>query len=989
MEKVNIEYLQNGIRQISEALEWIKENKPEQYQQKFLQLVPLRCELKKMLKAEDENPAIAAYGESQKGKSYLMGNLLQKNGAPFMIRNKGNEYDFVARINPIGDKREATGVVTRFTSYFGHEDRASDEYPARMKVMSVANIVTILTDGYFNDVLDDKRYSDAEIQERADNIYNTYVGRLPVQDIVTEDDIIDIKLYLMNFVNRAKVSAFCESTDFFNKIALVIRNVPQTEWVNIFSVLWHDNKDLTDLFLRLLRCLGRMNFAEVVYLPIDALLHLGENRNTIMSVDCLNGLYSTDISAKATSDIFVKNDSGSFTRLQAFDKSELSALCLEVSFKVDVEYLDDKAMFSYDPQNAGKPGFMSSDTYAKLTQDGEFVSKRSLLEVSDLLDFPGAKNREQMKEATLDRYDSETQQTNLVKLFLRGKVSFLFNFFSDSKALNILMFCHNAEDVKVTQMYNVIDGWIKTYVGDTPEKRKMTMEVAGNVAPFFAIGTMFNIDMMKKGNPDANSDIALQNRWNGRFSKVMYQDCFHAGTDVDWFKDWAGNGASFNNVYVLRDFKYSGCDGQGNNLYRGYDESAQTPREESLELPEDFYERLEKSFITDSVNTGRFFKDVKVAWEVAATINNDGSLYIIKQLCTAASNMKKVRNTQFKARAKEINVIVYDKIKGYFQSPSNEDKLDTNIELAYQVLREFDASSGDNSFFGRLIDKLQITDDEAYRQTHEIIESPQLIEIVNNFPEYEQIMKRLPPCSTEDQVLEEYARVYHRPSKDSAREYLESKGIDPKNLISDNKIGKRTNSYVIADYLVKYWKKKLSSAAFLSRITQGSGFDLGVMSNLIDNILDMSDTVNLTEKMSDYISEYVNVVAINTANEFLVSDILRHCINTFVADLGFTLLDEKKSADIMALAKGKNFPVSGNVGKVEKSSYDEEELTALFESLAKETFPITPSFAKHYNEWLEYMFLSFIATAGKITIISNPAANDKIGKILKSLNETI
>lgn len=989
MEKVNIQYLQNTIMQISESLEWIKKNRPGQYQQKFLQLIPLRCELKKMLKAEDENPAIAAYGESQKGKSYLMGNLLQKSGAPFMIRSKGCEYDFVARINPIGDKREATGVVTRFTSYFGHEDRACDEYPARMKVMSVANIVTILTDGYFNDVLDDKRYSDAEIQERADNIYNTYAGRAAVQDIVTEDDVIDIKLYLMKFVNRAKVSAFCESTDFFNKVALVIRNVPQTEWVNVFSVLWHDNKDLTDLFLRLLRCLVKMNFADVVYLPIDALLHLGENKNTIMSVDCLNGLYSNDISARAVSDVFVKTDSDSFECLSGFDKSELSALCLEVSFKVDVEYLDDKAQFCFDAENAGRPGYMSSDTYAKLTQEGEFVSKRKLLEVSDLLDFPGAKNREQMKESTLDRYDSETQQTNLVKLFLRGKVSFLFNFFSDSRALNILMFCHNAEDVKVTQMYNVIDGWIKTYVGDTPEKRKATMKMAGNIAPFFAIGTMFNIDMMKKGNPDANSDIALQGRWNGRFSKVMYQDCFHAGTDVDWFKDFAGNGASFNNVYVLRDFKYSGCDGQGNNLYRGYDESAKAPREESLELPADFYERLQKSFINDNANTGRFFKDVKVAWEVAATMNNDGSLFIIKQLCTAASNMKKVRETQFRSRAEEITSTVYEKIKGYFVPSSNEGKLDANIERAYQVLREFDASSGDNSFFGRLIDKLQITDNEAYRQTHEIIESPQLIEVVNNFPEYEQIMKRLPKCSTEEQVLEEYARVYHKPSAESARGYLESKGIDPKNLISDDRSGRRTNSYVIAEHLVNYWKQKLSSAAFLSRITQGSNFDIGVMSDLIDNVLDMVDTVDLTMKMSESISEYVNVVAISTANEFLVADILRHHINTFVTDLGFTLLEDKNASRIKALAMSKNFPVSGHVDKIEKSSYDEEELTALFNSLAKETYPITPSFSKHYNQWLEYMFLSFIATAGMNTKIDNPEENEQIGRIIRNLNEAL
>ena len=116
-----IENINKSISQISEALEWIRQYRPDHYQQKFLQLVPLKCELRKMLRAQEENPAIAAYGESQKGKSYLMGNLLQKNGSPFKIRCNGQEYDFVADITPIGEKREVTGVVIRFSSCSGHE----------------------------------------------------------------------------------------------------------------------------------------------------------------------------------------------------------------------------------------------------------------------------------------------------------------------------------------------------------------------------------------------------------------------------------------------------------------------------------------------------------------------------------------------------------------------------------------------------------------------------------------------------------------------------------------------------------------------------------------------------------------------------------------------------------------------------------------------------------------------------------------------------
>lgn len=983
MQKTDKQSILSRISDITETLEWIKKYKPEQYQQKFLQLVPLRCELRKILLAEDENPAIAAYGESQKGKSYLMGNLLQKNGAPFMVHADGKEYDFVASINPIGDKREATGVVTRFTSYMGHEDRASEKYPARMKVMSVANVVTILADGYFNDVLDDKRYSDNEIQERADAIYNKYVNREDIQDILSEDDVIDIKLYLSQFVNTSKISAFCQSTDFFNKVALVIRKVPQNEWVDIFSVLWHDNRDLTELFVRLLRCLQRLNFARVVYLPVEALLHKGENRQTIMSVQCLNGLYSRE--NPQYSDVFVKTDSGDFKCLSSFDKSELSALCLEVSFKVDVKYLDDSASFYYDKENSGKPGYMSSDTFTKLTQDGNYVSKRKLLEVSDLLDFPGAKNREQIKEETLDRYDQETQQANIVKLFLRGKVSFLFNYFSDSKALNILMFCHNAEDVKVTQMYNVIDKWIRSYVGDTVEKRRKTMQLSGNIAPFFAIGTMFNIDMVRKSNPEANSPASLRSRWNGRFSTVLYQDCFHAGTDVEWFKNWTDNGVAFQNIYVLRDFKYSGCDGQGNNLYKGYDEASGKLSETSLALPPDFYETIRESFVSDTNNVGRFFSDPKLAWDVVATMNNDGSLYIIKQLCTAAQHMAEVRNNQFSQRIEEITGILLDKIKDYYETEGNDDKLDKHVDMAFQVLREFDIASSDNAFFGKMMDALQISDDEAYNAVHDIIESPSLVTKGNEFSEYELIMKRIGQCSSINEVLASYARTYHYPSPEAAGAFLEEKGIDPANLVYSGNSLKHKNSYIISEFLLESWKTKLTSSALLSKITSGSSFDLGIMSNIITNLLDMMEVTDINSKMAEAISEIVDVVAIGTANEFLVADILRHYVNTFVTDMGYSLLSNESASNINIVADGMNFPLSGSINCPDKSEYTEEELTDMFMQLSIKNDAISPSFDRHYGAWLEYMFLSFIATAGKITVIANPEANNAIGSIISRL----
>lgn len=988
---MNLSTLENLI---TDALEWVRVNCPEQYPQMFLQLVPVRCEIRNMNRAQEENPAIAAYGESQKGKSYLIGNLLQKNGDPFLIRCGGESYNFLSEINPIGDNREATGVVTRFTSYKaeGKASLASDLYPARMKVMSIAHVVTILVDGYFSDLLDDNVFDSDEIRRRAEELVRTYSGKPEAQKQLTEDDIIDIKLYMLSNLSQAKVGVFC--THYFDQVAMVIRNIPQSEWENVFKVLWYDNPEITALFRRLLACIQKLKFAPVVYLPICALLHHGDNRNTIMSVQCLNGLYSVeDESQRRLTSVFVKQVDESFVEFPEIDMSELSALCLEIIFKVDSEFLDNNAQFSFYPDKAGQPGYMSREVYDKLTRSGNPVSKMKLLEYSDLMDFPGAKNRERIRTANLTNLDPETQQSNLVKMYLRGKVSFLFNHFSNSRALNVLLFCHNADDVKVTQMYDTIDKWINAYVGDTPEKRRKTVEDAGGVSPFFAIGTMFNKDMTQKSSAAANTPKALENRWKGRFSTVMYQDCFHAG-DVGWFKDWVGKDESFKSIYILRDYKYSGCDGEGNNLFKGYNPNVRHSQETDLAMSPEFYGQMTESFINDRKNVVRFFDDPRVVWEATATLNNDGSLYIIKQLCTVAEHLFAVRKSQFEIRSGEVCRKVVDLIHHFHKTNDSEAKLKEHIRRSFDVLSEFDTSShaNDNSFFGRLIELLQVSDDEAYDVVHDIVESPDLVTKVISFPNVEAIWRRIKvdsPFESEAQVLESIRRIYGFPDIKAVSEYLLKKHIDPKHFLVSSRHPQRKNSYVIAEALVEFWRKKISSSSFLSKTTEGTPFDMGIMSDLINNLLEMIDVACLTEKMSDTVAELTNVVSVGTINQFLVTDILRHMLNTFVTDLGISLLapDKVKELKLVAESQATRFPISGSTESVPQSEFSEEELTEMFAGvLAKSE---TPSYWRHYNAWLENMYFSYLATAGQITIIENPAANEAIGQIISDLNAAV
>lgn len=972
--------ISNNINLLGASLSWIKAHRPEQYEQKFMQLVPRRCELRNIEEANLENPAIAAYGESQKGKSYLMGNLLQNNGAPYMVKSNGKEYDFVHSINPIGDKNEATGVVTRFTSYNRNPKLYSDEYPVRMKVLSVGSLTTILIDGYFNDIIDREIYSDEELKNKAEAIYNKYRDRQDIQEVIVEDDIFDIKSYLTKFITANAQSIW--KSNFFEKVALVIRKVPQSEWIDIFSVIWHNNQEISSLFSRLINTLSRLNFAKSIYLPIEAVLHHGANKNTIMSVNCLNGLYQKDAEILYT-DVYVRNASGSMARIDRFDKSEISALCCEVAFKVDSEYLDENAQFFFDPSKDGEPGYMSRRTFDKLNGS---VSKKALFDNSDLLDFPGAKNRESLKQAYLANFDPETQQANMVKLFLRGKVSYLFNHYSDARLINILLVCHDAEDVKVTTLYDTIDKWVGAYVGGDFQKRKATIELTGGIAPLFVIGTKFNIDMTQKSNADANNKAALEQRWQARFSTQLYQNCFHAG-DVDWFRNWVGEKRMFNNTYILRDYKYSTCDGEGNNLFHGYKVGEEAPREKSLALPSEYYRTLMDSFIENDKHVGRFFEDRALAWEVAATINNDGALYIIQQLVKVSSNLAILRNKQFDETIAAVNACVLKVMNGYYIDPNTSTVLPQRINKARGAHRELDfACNADNYFFGSLVNALQLDYKEVYEEVHKIIQSPELVEKTQGWDQFEIIRKHLLTCETEEDSWKTLIKLYGFTDKEDAISFLQKRNINPNDIIPGVKLKKKINSYIIAERVFDYWVKKLSSTAFLNSLISVDGFDSGVMIDLLRNTLEVAEGFNLCDVMSSSIAEYVNVPAVHTANEYLVADVLANIINEFVTTFGYALRTEDDIDNCKTIVREYGLPVFKHIGVERKSYYDEGELTALFVDLNENPNVLTPAFDMNYNLWLEYMYISFIGGSDRVPKIDDIAANNEVAEIIEQIS---
>jgi hypothetical protein len=953
-----IEKLNKQIGLINESIAWIKKHKPESYNQKFIQLVNCRKTLKRIIAAESDNPGIAAFGKSQVGKSYLISCLLQDNGKPFMVEAEGQSYNFVFKINPPSEEgggRESTGVVSRFSSFKRSPDAYSSDYPVLVKTFSLTDIITILADSYYSDFASPDQMGEAEIEELNKRIADTYNGRSPIsKPVITADDVLNMRDYFEKHLNAYNLN----KSSFFDSLALNIEKVPTSEYVDIFSNLWRNDPNFTRLYQKLYDILNTFNFANYIYLPINAVLHEEVRENTIMSVQCLKQLFDNAGNSYLT-DAYVKED-GKFIKMGAsMPKSHICAICSEVVFKIEESFLSSKS--SYDLTNVKddvKPRLNHSEIEMQMLRD------------NDLLDFPGARSREEEDISKLDK------DSVLLNCFLRGKVAYLFNKYNEEMGINILLYCHHNKDNDVTSLYRLLEQWVNNYVGDTPEKRRRKLE-ATKVSPLFYIGTMFNLDMTL-GVGATPTYEGIDQRWKGRLDTVMNSQCFHRNT-VDWMRNWTRPGEDFKNSYMLRDYKFSGPKA---GLYEGFNE---THREQRMIMSEDYYNLMRKTFVENEF-VKQYFADPALSWDVAASINNDGALYIMENLNEVAKRMGDAREQQFNEMAGESTNKVRTIMQEYQMSEDVDVILQQNIRKANSIIREMDFTcNDDNYFFGHLLQALQVNETDCLKKVHFLIQSGELGEKNYNFKNYEIIRKRcdeFKSCKDTDACWELLVKKYALLDRNDAENYLKNKKIEPSVLFSGS-FRKKLNSCLIADQVYEQWKKHLSSTEFMNTVLNNKQFDHGVMEILTDNIKAISDMLKLNDIMAEAIAEYVNVIHIYNINESLVADILASTINRFIIDLGYELTTESDKQNARKVAMQEDLPVFDYIDKEATSTFEEDELTALFDELTDNPKAMTTSFEDNYYTWLEYMVVSFIAHV-KVPDFDREA-NHKLTEIINNI----
>ncbi|MBK6571876.1 MAG: hypothetical protein IPG21_05325 [Saprospiraceae bacterium] len=410
----------------------------------------------------EDNPAAAMFGESQAGKSYLVSSLLSEEGIPFEIFDgTGEGYNFKDKINPYGNEHESTSVVTRFSTKYKWIKK---DFPVIAKLLSPTDIILILCEAYYNNLKVNSSLSYEDIKSKISFFEETYKDRPECQKLIVEDHIKDIDEYFEN--NFSKLGFInIKDAEFFDKLLLFVSKIPPNEWYSVFSLLWNFNDEISGLFRDLINQYELLSFANTVYLPIDSVLR---DKGTLLDVDRLDEIYNdykgpNKSYIKETKVYFVENN---IEKIVTFSKSYLCALTSELIFVL--------------PE--------------------KIIHQNPFLEKTDLLDFPGTRRPESTEETNITN-------KSLLQLLRRGRVDYLFNRYSFSEKINVLMFCQNHKDSKQSVMPAKLNRWICNMVGDSLEMRN---NFHCPIPPLFIISTWFNCDL-EFDNNNRNEDNLNQN----------------------------------------------------------------------------------------------------------------------------------------------------------------------------------------------------------------------------------------------------------------------------------------------------------------------------------------------------------------------------------------------------------------------------------------------------------------------------------------------
>ncbi|SOD99712.1 virulence factor SrfC family protein [Spirosoma fluviale] len=829
--------IQNGLNWLNQYAE------PEKRISTLDELGKLRRQAKRLQYAAGFRPALAMFGISQVGKSYLVSNLARIPGQSLLqIDNAGLPADrvreiighdgpisFIDDINPKGGGTEATGVVTRFTT---HHQSGQPGYLVRL--LSQIDVVKIMALGYQYNVINSS-YPDKLTAEKLDKLIASLndLRQAGEQPGMSEDDVLDLRDYLNRNFQGMDLIGTLRRYGYWEKIASLIPQLRPVDRWSAFSLLWHEDAFMTDLFRQISQGLSELNFAAEGYVGLEA---IAPQHQTIVDVKRFDELGDPE------------RDTGS-VNVMINGKSHL----LNRSILTTI----------------------TAELVLPLPKGIEQHSTRRFLQYADILDFPGARSMEGSEEVV---YQKATETNAKMAPFLRGKVFYLFNSYNDSFGISSLLFCMDDRQNDVKGKLNInsmISQWVGANVGRTAEEREIRenalnqlipADVRGDVArvnPFFLILTKINVeidkcDPGKIGQPHFHDDI-----WEKRLETFFDKEIDKGSLDK-WSRKWNNQGA-FKNTFMIRDPRYSQV------AYQVVDGI-----EEHSTRFEPVFADLQQSFV-QSRHAVNHFHNPLLAWQEATQPSHNGIDYLLKYLLPACHPA--IKEEQLRGALQEVRQGIGRALCAHYEGGSVEEKLKRARERRERIKLPLGLVVQQKRL-GQLLATLTL----AEQHTGGGMWDRQLA--IDAMSQPDMFMKEAngTTTATTEQANQQSVVDF---LEDMLGDFKETPSVATKAKLAPNL------AYRYAEIFLGHWVGQLKDTADDRAFLHGFGFQKEEADILMEEMVRSMERDTLKDRLADKVGLYIE----QPDNLEIVLSIGRAAVNEFVNTLGWSRVsaEDKRS----------------------------------------------------------------------------------------------
>lgn len=904
--------IKSNIKVLTDAVVWVDSNL--KYEEKNNLILKLKNNINTFTKVHqniDSKPVIAIFGGSQVGKSYLIKNLLSQQGKPFVIKNKDVEYDFLKDINPPGVGAESTGVVTRFTI---ENQSKFEDFPVKIKILSPKDIIIIMLDSFFLDLKKINQFINRkDLENHIREIEKNYQDS--IQNVLTEYDILEIKEYFENHLSKHTILfEGLTETRFFERIGKIINGCNYDEWGNIFNVLWNKNSFFNKLFSDLISNLKQLNFDAVGYISYQEVLRGG---GEILDVKRLKELNSTHEKIK------VKKENGDTVDINI---SYITALVAELIFSI--------------PE--------------------DLVKTKDFLRHSDLLDFPGARSRLAIE---VDDIDEEI----IPDMLLRGKVSYLFNKYSDDFNINNLLFCTNDKQLDVNEIPGLLYNWISKNIGATSYERTNSLKNT-KTPPLFVIFTFFNNQLKYDTTNDFEFETdpsKLNYKWDTRFNRFFENEI--VTLTKDWHTEWTKDQQNFKNFYLLRDFKYS------TDTFTDFElqEMESDVRVERVQ----YLDQLKKSFLNFPF-VQKHFNDPTLSWNGSAEPNNDGSEMIISNLNKVSNNVSKIDyylnklNKLIEFQRKELTNHLHTDDLSVLRAKAMKNVNELQFSMNTLLLKDLET-------FDTLMTAIALKPVEIYNLINENIVVSLEDKKLENFDANNILVSQYPELknvNSYEEAVDILKRNLWMSSAEEVENFLKEKNINKESLFSTKQ--EMSKAQFFTNLIIEYWSAKISSTETFTTLTN-KGLDKNLLDFLSNHLLTIVEKRNLKNKLELILNDIVSETTLNRGVEEFLAETFCLLINEFVNNFDLNYLTDEEIYEI------ENFKTAINLKYYPRPKLKTETVVdTIFDDKLFDSVNANSIVLEKYNKWIEFLRISLLVNCGFVNY--DEAANNQLKEIVRN-----